>query len=91
VGPRVGLDAVEKRRKLHCWESNPDCTVRSPSLYRMISPDSSIIVQEVTIKYRKIRERVIEILHHLSGIMLKVHTNFAEILDNFVLSYDFLK
>jgi hypothetical protein len=23
VGPRVGLDAVEKRKILHCWESNP--------------------------------------------------------------------
>jgi hypothetical protein len=23
VDPRVGLDAVEKRKILHCWESNP--------------------------------------------------------------------
>jgi hypothetical protein len=23
VGPRVGLDAVEKRKILHCWESTP--------------------------------------------------------------------
>jgi hypothetical protein len=29
VGRKVGLEAVEKRKILHCWESKPDRTVRS--------------------------------------------------------------
>jgi hypothetical protein len=29
VGPRAGLDVVEKRKILHCWESNPDHSTRS--------------------------------------------------------------
>jgi hypothetical protein len=30
VGPRVGLDAVEKRKVLHCRESNPGRPASSP-------------------------------------------------------------
>jgi hypothetical protein len=33
--PRVGLDAVEKRKILHCRESNPGLQARSPSLYQL--------------------------------------------------------
>jgi hypothetical protein len=33
MGPRVGLNAVEKRKKiLPCWESNQGRPARSPSL-----------------------------------------------------------
>jgi hypothetical protein len=36
VGPRVGLDAVEERKVFYpCRESNPGCSARSPSLYRL--------------------------------------------------------
>jgi hypothetical protein len=34
VGPRAGLDVVEKRKILRCREINPDRPGRSPSLYR---------------------------------------------------------
>jgi hypothetical protein len=40
VGPRFGLDAVEKRKILHSQESNPDRLACSPSLYRLSYPDS---------------------------------------------------
>jgi hypothetical protein len=33
VGRRAGLDAVEKRKILHCRESNPGRPARSTSLY----------------------------------------------------------
>jgi hypothetical protein len=36
VGPRVGLDAVEKRKIYHCLESNPGPS--SPLLYRLSYP-----------------------------------------------------
>jgi hypothetical protein len=39
VGPRVGLDAVGKRKILHCWEANPGRPARSPSLYRLSYPE----------------------------------------------------
>jgi hypothetical protein len=39
VGPRVGLDAVEKRKIFHCWESNPNHSARSPLLFRLSYPD----------------------------------------------------
>jgi hypothetical protein len=35
VGPGAGLDAIEKRKTLHCRESNPGHSARSPSLYRL--------------------------------------------------------
>jgi hypothetical protein len=35
VGPRVGLDAMEKKKVCSCREPNPDSPVRSPSLYRL--------------------------------------------------------
>jgi hypothetical protein len=35
VGPRVGLDVVDKRKILHPPESNPDHLANSPSLYRL--------------------------------------------------------
>jgi hypothetical protein len=35
VGPRVGLDAVKKRKIFHCRESNPGRPARCPSLYRL--------------------------------------------------------
>jgi hypothetical protein len=41
VGPRVRLDAVEKRKIFHCRESNPGPPAHSPSLYRLIYPDSA--------------------------------------------------
>jgi hypothetical protein len=34
MGPRTGLDAVNKRQILYIRESNPGCPARSPSLYR---------------------------------------------------------
>jgi hypothetical protein len=40
VGPRSGLNAVEKRRILYCRESNSSCPASSPSLYRLSYPDS---------------------------------------------------
>jgi hypothetical protein len=40
VSPRAGPDAVEKRKILHCRESNPGRLVRSPLLYRLSYPDS---------------------------------------------------
>jgi hypothetical protein len=40
VGPRVGLDVVEKRKILPCRESNP---AHSPSLYRLSYPDSFMV------------------------------------------------
>jgi hypothetical protein len=43
VGSRGGLGAVEKRKILHCRESNQACPVRSPSLYRLSYPDSILI------------------------------------------------
>jgi hypothetical protein len=39
VGLRVGLDAVEKRRILHCRGSNSGRPARSPSLYRLSYPN----------------------------------------------------
>jgi hypothetical protein len=38
--PTVGMDAVEKRKTLHCWESNPSCPAHSPLLYWLSYPDS---------------------------------------------------
>jgi hypothetical protein len=35
VGPRVGLNATEKRKILHCRELNPGNPSRSPLLYRL--------------------------------------------------------
>jgi hypothetical protein len=35
VGPTVSLDAVEKRKILHCRELNAGTRARSPSLYRL--------------------------------------------------------
>jgi hypothetical protein len=32
-GPRVDLGAVEKRKLLHCWESNPSSPARSLCVY----------------------------------------------------------
>jgi hypothetical protein len=40
VGPRSGLDAVEKRKILHRQESNPFPPALNPSLYRLSYPDS---------------------------------------------------
>jgi hypothetical protein len=50
VGPRAGLDVVDKRKIFHCQEWNPGCSARSPSLYRLSYPDSIIIIM-VTIKF----------------------------------------
>jgi hypothetical protein len=40
VGSRVSLDAA-KNKNLHYWELNPGRPARSPSLYRVKSPDTS--------------------------------------------------
>jgi hypothetical protein len=40
VGPRAGLDAVEKRKILPCREQNPGRPSCSSSLYRLSYPDS---------------------------------------------------
>jgi hypothetical protein len=40
VVPRAGLDAVEKRKILHCRESNPGRPARTPSLSPLRYPDS---------------------------------------------------
>jgi hypothetical protein len=42
MGPRFGLDAVDKRKILYWRESNPGRSARSPSLYRLSYPDSHI-------------------------------------------------
>jgi hypothetical protein len=42
MGVRAGVDEVEKRKILHCRESNPDRPAYSPSLYRLSYPDSQI-------------------------------------------------
>jgi hypothetical protein len=47
VGP--SLDAVEKRKILHCRESNTGRPDRSPSLYRLSYPDSSCVPLPVNI------------------------------------------
>jgi hypothetical protein len=39
-GPQSRYDAVEKRKFLHCRESNLDRPAHSPSLYRLSYPDS---------------------------------------------------
>jgi hypothetical protein len=36
MGPRVGLDAVEKGKILHCRESNPGCPACSLFLSRLL-------------------------------------------------------
>jgi hypothetical protein len=33
VGPRIGQDAVEKRKSVHCRESNPGRATRSEQIY----------------------------------------------------------
>jgi hypothetical protein len=33
VGPRAGMDAMEKRKLLHCQDSNPGSPARSLPLY----------------------------------------------------------
>jgi hypothetical protein len=40
VGPRAAFDSVEKRKIVHCLESNPGRPARSPSLYRLSYPGS---------------------------------------------------
>jgi hypothetical protein len=46
VRPRTGVDAVEKRIILHCWESNPGCSALGPSLYQLGFPGSlSVIIK----------------------------------------------
>jgi hypothetical protein len=35
VDLRVGLDAVEERKILHCWVSNPVLSASVPQLYRL--------------------------------------------------------
>jgi hypothetical protein len=42
VGLRIGLYAEEKRKILHCRDSNPSRPARSPSLYRLSYPDSHL-------------------------------------------------
>jgi hypothetical protein len=46
VGPRAGLDAVEKRKiSCPCWESNPGRPSRGPLLYRLcIETDLAAII-----------------------------------------------
>jgi hypothetical protein len=40
VGPGTGLNAVEKIKILHCWESNQGLPARSPLLYGLSCPGS---------------------------------------------------
>jgi hypothetical protein len=42
VGPRAGLEAVKKREIVSCRKLNPGLPARSPSLYRLSYPDSSV-------------------------------------------------
>jgi hypothetical protein len=48
VGPRTSLDAVEKRKILQFWESNPRCPAHSPLLYRLSYPNfySKLILED---------------------------------------------
>jgi hypothetical protein len=50
IDPKAGLDAVEKRKILHCRESNAGRPARSPSLYRLSYPDSSVYVTGLTFR-----------------------------------------
>jgi hypothetical protein len=45
AGLRFGLHAVENREILPCRESNPYLPTRSPSLYRLLYPDSSELLR----------------------------------------------
>jgi hypothetical protein len=49
VGPRAGLDTLEKRKISHCWESNPGCAASSSTLYWLSYPDSYNFVIELSI------------------------------------------
>jgi hypothetical protein len=40
IGHRAGLDTVEKRKPLTCWDSNPGRPACSQSLYRLSHLDS---------------------------------------------------
>jgi hypothetical protein len=44
VGPRIGLDAVVKRKILYCRRSNHGRPARRPSLYRVRYSVSSLII-----------------------------------------------
>jgi hypothetical protein len=44
VGYKSGLDAVEKRKVLHCRELNPDRPARNPSFYHLSYPGSLIVI-----------------------------------------------
>jgi hypothetical protein len=41
LGTRICLNAVEKRKFLHRWESNPGRPARTRLLYRLSNPDSN--------------------------------------------------
>jgi hypothetical protein len=43
VGPRVGLDAVERRKILHYRELNPGHPASKPSVYRLSYPNSKTL------------------------------------------------
>jgi hypothetical protein len=48
VGIRACLEAVEKRKILHCRESNPDHAAHSLLLYQLSYPDSYLILGSFT-------------------------------------------
>jgi hypothetical protein len=71
VGPGAYADAVEKRRILHCRESNWGRPVRSPLLYRLNYPDSLQIrlVQTKIYEQTKLRlDGMIESWNRFSGV-----------------------
>jgi hypothetical protein len=58
VGPRTGLDVVEKRKSCPCLDSNPDRPAHSLSLYRLSYPDSSCIIIHVHFMLPSISSRL---------------------------------
>jgi hypothetical protein len=49
VGPRFDLDAAEKRKNLHCRDSNPGLSVCSPSVLKIYSPFRTTFVCTLSI------------------------------------------
>jgi hypothetical protein len=51
MGPRTGLDAVEKRKILYCEEFNPGRLALSPLLYRLSYCESRLLVKWYFVPY----------------------------------------
>jgi hypothetical protein len=66
VVPRAGLDVVEKRKNLHCWDSKPGRRSRSPSLDRVSYPDSHVQYKYIrSIIYTLIQTCIHTYIHYI--------------------------